>query len=292
MRRIAPAPFNNPGAGFSIRTERNRIFYVPLVLLVSASTFFNNLRTSEEFVVPESDATMETILRFVYPVTDPVLQDLDDVSDVLAASLKYKLTYVTDKIQQLLVSPRFMFDEPVRVYVIASRYGLDQEANIAARHTLRFPVNWPAYEEFEHIGGKMYHELVALHRNTSRTFVRILEDHLKTTEIFCHNVCSIPVPWWSQYSYAAISKLAEAPSSEEIFSLQFLSTMALQKPGFSCKACWSSMMQAFQPGGTIMLLKAKFETVNVNIVAEYVLISMGIVFFTYHNLPTTVLEFN
>ncbi|KAK7685109.1 hypothetical protein QCA50_011948 [Cerrena zonata] len=198
MRRVAPAPFNNPDAGFSIRTNQtNTIFYVPIALLVSASTFFNHLRTSEEFVVPESDATMETILRFVCPVDDPVLQDMDDVSDVLTASLKYNIPYVTTKIRQILVSPRFMSEEPVRVYAIARRYGLNEEANIAARHSLRFPMNWPAYEEFEHISGKMYHELVALHQNTSRTLIRMLQDHPKTTEIFCHNRCTSPASWWS-----------------------------------------------------------------------------------------------
>ena len=279
MRQVAPAPFNNPDAGFAIRTElTNTIFYVPLFLLVSASTFFDSLRSSEELVVPESDATMETILRFVYPVPDPVLQDMNDVSDALAASLRYNIPYVTNRLRHILVSPRFMSLEPVRIYAIARRYGLNEEANLAAQHALRFPLDWPAYEEFEHINGKMYHELVVLHRETSRTLVRILQDHPKTTEIFCHSRCTSPASWWFQYADAAILKLSEAPLSDEIFTLQFLSTMALQKPGFSCKACWSSMMQALQPGGSILLLKEKFEKINVNIIKEYVPISLGIAF--------------
>ena len=38
-------------------------------------------------------------------------------------------------------------------------------------------------------------------------------------------------------------------------------------------------MQALQPGGSILLLKEKFEKINVNIIKEYVPISLGIAFY-------------
>ncbi|CAL1708371.1 unnamed protein product [Somion occarium] len=274
MRRVALAPFNDPQADFVIQTQRtNTMFRVSLAILAQASSFFRQvesqrkqnpgLRDYEHLDVAESDATIETILRFIYPVADPVVQDLDDVCDAYQASVQYKFDYVAKRLREFMLSPRFMDNEPVRVYAIARRFGLAEETNIAARHVLRFPPNWPAYEEFDHISGRAYHELLTLHKNRGRKLVEFLHSfHLKE-KITCMKCCpreaTAALPrrqpeWWQIYVQQATPLLLDSPANEDIFSLEFILKVAIEA-GITCSMCCTSIMQAAQPGGAIAILK-------------------------------------
>ncbi|GBE89286.1 hypothetical protein SCP_1502940 [Sparassis crispa] len=81
---------------------------------------------------------------------------------------------VLHALRRMLAAPRFLAHEPVRVYAVALRYGLEDLAREAAAHALRFPVDWPNYEEFKDVSEYDYHMLLSLHRERARGAVACL----------------------------------------------------------------------------------------------------------------------
>src|SRR5262245_4610924 len=101
------------------RTE----FRLHKCILSAASTFFRDmfslpqplvLPESELPIIPvtESQTTLDLLLRFVYPIHDPIITNLDDLSSVLAAAVKYDFEAVCTTLRKQLVLPHFVLEEP------------------------------------------------------------------------------------------------------------------------------------------------------------------------------------
>ena len=111
MRKMGPVPFNSPNADLTIRTSTDTTFMVHRAILAAASPVLAAKIASAateateqggksaaqgsqahcEIALPESDFVVETLLRFIYPLPDPVLLDLDDIVDVYVGYLRRKL---------------------------------------------------------------------------------------------------------------------------------------------------------------------------------------------------------
>lgn len=117
--------------------------------------------------VSEPSSVLDLLLRFCYPITvidQPTVGTLDDVVAVLEASRKYGMDRVEKCVLEILVEPRFVKQEPMRVYGIACRFRLDDEARIAARYTLRRKLmGFPYVKEMQHMSGGDHHRLLQYH---------------------------------------------------------------------------------------------------------------------------------
>ena len=83
----------------------------------------------------------------------------------MSTAAKYDMTSVVDRLRVLLVSPAFLETAPVRVFAIASRFDLEEEAKIASKHTLGVRVlDVPLCEDLKHISAYSYHQLLELHK--------------------------------------------------------------------------------------------------------------------------------
>jgi len=112
----------------------------------------------------ESSETVENLLLFCHPWCAPVLQNLQEVQTILGAATKYDMQGVASRVRRILVAPRFIEKEPLRVFAIALSYNLDDEARLAARHTLKFPFFPREYvSELEGISAGALHRLQAYH---------------------------------------------------------------------------------------------------------------------------------
>lgn len=119
-------------------------------ILAAASTFFQAMFTlpqkaNNDIHLPaapmsETGETLDALLRFVYPVENPELQNLEKLNSVLAAACKYDFDSVISTLRKILTSPPFLETSPTRVFAIASRYELEPEAQLASRHTLNINV--------------------------------------------------------------------------------------------------------------------------------------------------------
>ncbi|GJE98366.1 hypothetical protein PsYK624_145950 [Phanerochaete sordida] len=262
--RTGPAPFNTPG-DFIIRTAQDTQYHVSFAILSFASPYFRDLprdlaNPGDPFVldVPESDATIETLLRLTYPVADPILQDIADLADAYAAALKYQLTHAATSLQHMLLLPRFLSREPVRVYAVARRFGLADAADTAADHACATAqAQWPICDEFALAPGMAYQDLVLYHRRRANAAAAIL----KNTDIFknekwCRKCAA---SWAARYTAHIAPLLAEAPMRDDVFSLEHV----IDTPELTyCDTCTALIAKATRPGGLIHRLKSEIRAVS------------------------------
>ncbi|EKM56259.1 uncharacterized protein PHACADRAFT_171992 [Phanerochaete carnosa HHB-10118-sp] len=262
--RTAPAPFNEP-ADFIIRTAQDMQYHVSAAILSFASPYFRDLSLDPPnrrgpfiFDVPESDATIETILRFVYPVADPVLHELDDVSEAYTAATKYELEYAVAALRKMFSLLRFLEHEPVRVYAIARRFSLTDDANPAADFACKSAqAEWPICEEFAHAPAMAYQDLVLYHRRRTTATAEVLKKTQPFAEYKICLECYLDMPNSDgSWSYLGHIKplLAQASLRDDIFSTAYIVRNLVKT---LCDSCTMKLVKASGPGGAIDSLKAE-----------------------------------
>ncbi|OBZ77386.1 hypothetical protein A0H81_02746 [Grifola frondosa] len=188
-----------------------------------------------EIELEESDVVLETILRFTYPLPEPVLLDLDDVCDAYQAATKYQLLKAMQALRRTFLAPRFVDSEPVRVYAIAKRFDMEEVAEIAAKQAMKFPPIWPDCEEFKDMSAQDYHALISMHRARGRAASACLDDpQLKEILRECSSCANSRRFWWKRYVEKARPMLMEAPTSDIICRAGFVAEMVDAVP---CRYC-------------------------------------------------------
>ena len=84
--------------------------------------------------VAEHSATLDLLLRIIYPKDDPPILDLSLAFSSLEAARRYGLTRAITVLQGAIA--RFAEGNPVRVYALAAQRGWTGEMNMSARATL------------------------------------------------------------------------------------------------------------------------------------------------------------
>jgi hypothetical protein len=94
----------------------------------------------------------------------PALKSLDDFPKLLVSSRKYGMVEVEKMIVVNLVAPSFLEIEPMRIFALACRFGLEAEARVAAKHTLRIPILGRKYfADIENMSAMNFHLLQEYH---------------------------------------------------------------------------------------------------------------------------------
>jgi hypothetical protein len=231
-------------------------FCVHTCILAAASPFFRDMfrlpqgdKIIIEIPVSESSAVLDTLLRFVYPIPNPVITSLEELGLVLEAAIKYDFTTVVDALRKLLISPHFLQTSPIRIYALACRYELDEESKIASRYTLGINMfDEPPMEELKYITGHSYHRLLNFHRQRSKAALNLLQIPTTTT-IKCMQ-CNGSVytlhgspKWWFEFEKAAKAELTARPTTDVIFGLEFLFKVA---KAADCSRCPESILDSWQ----------------------------------------------
>lgn len=248
----APNADSAPATSTSCTTE----FHVHTCILAAASPFFHDLFTlpqpSETSKIPripvsENASVLDTLLRYVYPVSSPVIGSLHDLQAVLEAAVKYDLECAISVLRKVLVSPHFLDTSPLRVYAIACRHDLEEEAKIAARYTLNTNLlDAPLSEDLRHINAYSYHQLLTLHRRRSQAAQDLIR---MTDQVRCmqcngspFNVDGAP-KWWFVFEKTAKQELAVRPTTDVVFGMEFL-FRAANKAG--CPRCPESVLDSWK----------------------------------------------
>ncbi|KAG6886577.1 hypothetical protein C0992_003298 [Termitomyces sp. T32_za158] len=197
-------------------------FHVHRCILAAASPFFHDMFslpqnptvTHKVPVIPMSETkhTLGTLLEFVYPVQDPHIQSLDELVSVLGASAKYDFLGVIATLRKLLVAPHFVEADPTRVYAIASRFELEEEARIASKYTLNVQIlDAPLSEDLKYITAYSYHQLLDLHRRRANAAIALLKVSPDIKCMQCNgstfSLYAIP-KWWYQFEKMAREELS------------------------------------------------------------------------------------
>lgn len=192
-QKIASSPFNKTTADTILRTSDNIDFYVFRVVLCLASSFFETMFSLQQpapretntvlddrpvIEVSENSQIIDALLRFCYPVPDPVIKDLSKLDNVLGAALKYDTSEAVLLLRALLRG--FVTLSPREVYAIACRHNLEEEARLAALtwHATPLALDRKSVPEFTktipgvtyvpemvHISAGQYYRLLRYRRN-------------------------------------------------------------------------------------------------------------------------------
>ncbi|KIP01871.1 hypothetical protein PHLGIDRAFT_20583 [Phlebiopsis gigantea 11061_1 CR5-6] len=229
-RRMASPPFDKELEGddnFVLCTPQNAYFHVSAAILSLASPFFKNVireirraKRPMRLDVEESQTPLEIILRLIYPVPDPVILDFDDFIDAYKAATKYQLDHAIQALRKTL-KLKFVEQEPLRVYAVAVQHGLQEEKEMAAYQACKMPIqSWPSCEEYDNIPASRYHDLILYHKRRGAEAAKIIQ----AAEQPCCRHCS--TQWLTSYQEAAVRALHEAPTTDRVFSFQFLTEHA------------------------------------------------------------------
>ncbi|KAI9467305.1 hypothetical protein BJY52DRAFT_61975 [Lactarius psammicola] len=251
--------FSSPDADIILRTDdaRPTDFRVHRCILRAGSPFFRTMfslpqpecDTNERLPVldvAEPAAVLDPLLRFLYPVPDPEVSTLDMLVLIMSVASKYDMVAVMERLRVLLVSPAFLETAPVRVFAIASRFDMEEEAKLASKYTLRVQVlDAPLCEDLRHISAYAYHRLLELHRRRGDGARQLLcaPDGLRCGQCNGSQYNAVAPPkWWGEFVARAGEELRSRPTSDIIFSLKFLMECAHAS---GCPRCPGSILESY-----------------------------------------------
>ncbi|KAG8817882.1 hypothetical protein FRB91_003484 [Serendipita sp. 411] len=193
---------------------------------------------------------LEYLLCLIYPLPPPSFDNLSFLTLVVEASIKYKLSSVTNTLRRHLLSPLFLHRHPLRVFAIARRFDFLGEASEASRASLDVDMfSVPISEELRYISAYDYHGLLTLHYSRSQATRDLLSSRSKDCPLRCVQ-CSyddsggyeLPPRWWLVFEKRAKQELRRRPLTDIIFSMQFLSKCA----NAGCPSCGTSILNSFE----------------------------------------------
>ncbi|KAI0086296.1 hypothetical protein BDY19DRAFT_960741 [Irpex rosettiformis] len=150
----------------------NRVDFEDQTALIRSSTSrpTRGPKDGDVIHVQESSETIETLFQFLYPVSDPTLDTIEENIVILEAAKKYGMTFPLKRIRKQLEAKAK--NNPLRVYAIAlsdfeARVRLKDEIQMAAKSSLMHSLDpWTdsPLTEFEHISGGDYIRLLTYRR--------------------------------------------------------------------------------------------------------------------------------
>ncbi|KAG7439355.1 uncharacterized protein BT62DRAFT_925865 [Guyanagaster necrorhizus] len=167
--------FNTPGADAVLSSLDDTLYRLPSFVLRRSTAFFASSsftfgRDSEPIPIHEHDVVLERLLRIISGLEIPPWRKFDDLEGVLSLADAWGARSAVDIIRASITAPVFL-REPLRVYAIATRFGWEEEAELASKHTLSLSLHEEQYQE-------------ALQRIPTRSLVKLFKLHRKRRDEF------------------------------------------------------------------------------------------------------------
>ncbi|KAI0731939.1 hypothetical protein C8Q72DRAFT_819884 [Fomitopsis betulina] len=206
----------------------------------------------------EESSVLNRLLRFCYPIPKRAIHNIDTLSPVLAASIKYAMDGVTAMLREEL--RRLATEYPLRAFCLAVLHGFVPEAKHAAKASLnirrrKLYSSFSSAPELKRVDGKTafllldYHQRcydAVAHLKNRVSFLSGDRVWFQCDELDCHEgdneyqlsdgTWMVAMQWWSDYMDATIETLRESPCSEAIRRQTRPLEKAL-KEAMSCNCC-------------------------------------------------------
>lgn len=171
-RSYDPA-FIEEDANVILASSDGRYYRVPSYTLRTTSGFFRGMMTLPQgdnqqdediIVLDEKSQILGTLLRMIAGLEFPMPKSFDDLEDLLTAADKYDMPGPRVIIRTVITTPLFL-EQPLRLYAIVARYGWEEEAKYASKHTLTLSIYKDEHATvLERIPASFLMRLLRLHR--------------------------------------------------------------------------------------------------------------------------------
>ncbi|KAK0185339.1 hypothetical protein F5146DRAFT_203138 [Armillaria mellea] len=231
--------FNTPNADAVLSSLDGTLYRLPSSVLRRATTFFASRSfafepNSNPIPIHEHDVVLERLLRIISGLAIPPWRTFDDLEGVLSLAETWGARGAVDVVRASIMAPMFL-GEPLRVYGIATRFGWEEEAELASKHTLSLSLHEEQHQE-------------ALRRISTRSLVKLFKFHRKRRDEFrvgmegdarcggCDN--SVDGSAWTALVWKMFWEMDARPSGDRLCSLEIeewpeMETCLLQR----CPGC-------------------------------------------------------
>ena len=237
--------FDYPGVDIILRSQDSYHFRVPKIYILNSSPILGELirRALGSTGVANADASLPVVQRpdrgeilhclltFIFPITQLIPSTPEEIMELLSVAQTYQmdsvLTYLWDRIARHHPLPTGL-EPALRIYSLAQKYGLRPEALLAARTTLKYPMNIEDFDNKFVMPGASLYELWKYHERVRAILASDLTEFRMScargtiTGLNCMELSSSQIPsWLDQY----ITSIGNAP---HLFDLvEFNATMLL-----------------------------------------------------------------
>ena len=143
--------------------------------------------------VQDPPGAWENILRTIYPVPNPTIDNLDDLESLLLTAKKYEMKFVIDSHLRCFEDQMFVRADPLRLYAIACASGLEEQAKYVASHAeISTVVERSSVSDLKCLTWDSYHRLVSFLVRRDKEWSRTLANNLIPNQRTC-KCCLEPV---------------------------------------------------------------------------------------------------
>lgn len=262
---VVQAPFDDPAiADIVLRSSDSVDFYVFKSVLMVASPIFRDMVTISMPPSPaaanvggdttkdglpiipmyESSApVLDTLMRILYPVVSPRLDDLGIALGVFSAAKKYEMTYASDIAEEGLIrlAKSGSAALPIQLYILASGQGLTRLARCAAFESLKYPLDTSLFLPAASASLDQLRRLFIYRQQVlERTCLLITQRTIKADSDFLHpefcskikalNICDINCAKgltensviWPSWRAIILSEIYKAPLADNVIDKKVL----------------------------------------------------------------------
>ncbi|TDL26537.1 hypothetical protein BD410DRAFT_783588 [Rickenella mellea] len=163
---------------------------------------------NEPIRIQENSKVFAMLLDIIYPDREPpALESLEFANEVLQAAEKYEMRKATHSICLLVMSQqqKFLTQQPLEVYALASRYGWVEAAKFASTETLQFDLYSPnCSASLRRLDGDMSLRLFGLHARRRRALLKALNPEVVSIPgVEWANVIVLPTSCSKNHFYTA-----------------------------------------------------------------------------------------
>ena len=170
--------FDAEDADLILRSADSKEFRVHRCILSIASPIFRDMlalpqphdpdHKLPQVDLPETATTLDILLRYIYPIPSPKIEDFATLSNVVVSAEKYGAEGVISQLRTTLVSSHFLDLNPLRVYAIACRWSFFEEAKLASTRAVCADLvkqGENCTDDMKYMSGLDYHRLLVLQKD-------------------------------------------------------------------------------------------------------------------------------